>query len=68
MTGDATPTATSSTRLHATSKTCSGLFRLISSTRLEVMVRKSQARPCGLTCMATTPSKVVAARKRQSAN
>ena len=36
--------------------------------RLDVMERKSQDRPCGLTCIATTPSKVVAAMKRQSAN
>ena len=36
-------------------------------TMLEVMVSNSQARPCGLTCIAITPGMVIAARNRQSA-
>ena len=62
-----TPTATSIVRSQAIWKARVGSFRLIRSTRLEVMAMKSQANPCGLTCMAMTPAIVAQPRNRQSA-
>ena len=64
MMADSTPIADLEHPVVGDVAACSGLSGPSSSTMIEVMVRKSQASPCGLTCMAITPSMVTPPRNR----